>query len=272
MPEFRTHRIPTTVGALEVLDAGGDRPVAAGWSSLFADIRSWSRVRPQLAVDRRLIVITGPGHGGSGDPGRRYSMADCADAAIAVLDGLRIKGSVDWLGNAWGGHVGIVLAASRPDRLRTLTTVGTPVHEYSPRCRARVRLLLAAHRVVGPAPFLVDQVVDALLSPRSRASDPAAVAITRDGFRQADRAGLRNAVVSISLRRPDLAPDLPRIGVPTLFVTGTDHPDWTPGAGPCRGSTAPARIGGRARRNRLSRTAGGSRRVRAGRPRILGHP
>lgn len=228
MPEPRTFHIRTEVGTLEALDTGSDRPVAVLWPSLFADSRSWSRVRPQLEADRRLILITGPGHGGSGDPGRRYSMADCAAAAITVLDELDIDRPVDWLGNAWGGHVGVLVALRGPDRCRTLTTIGTPVHAYPRRSRLKVRVLLGAHRVVGPASFLVDQVVSTLLSARTRADDPEAVTIARDGFRSTDPAGLRNAVVSISLRRPDLTPDLRLIGVPTLFITGTDHPDWTP--------------------------------------------
>jgi hypothetical protein len=44
----------------------------------------------------------------------------------------------------------------------------------------------------------------------------------------AHRAQLGNAVVSISLRRPDLLPILPRLSAPTLFITGTDHSGWTP--------------------------------------------
>jgi pimeloyl-ACP methyl ester carboxylesterase len=223
-----THRIRTEVGSLEVLDTGGRRPVAVLWHSLFVDNRSWSRVQAELAVDRRLIMITGPGHGASGDPGRRYSMADCAAASITVLDALGIAGPVDWLGNAWGGHVGILVAAGRPDRVRSLTTVGTPVHAYPRRKHTEIHLLLAVHRAVGPIRFLTGSVVDAMLSQHTRATDPDAIAITADGFREADRAGLRNAVVSISLRRPDLTPDLPRIQVPTLFITGADHPDWSP--------------------------------------------
>jgi pimeloyl-ACP methyl ester carboxylesterase len=42
-----------------------------------------------------------------------------------------------------------------------------------------------------------------------------------------NRAALVNAVVSISLRRPDLTSRLARIRCPTLFVTGSDHTDWT---------------------------------------------
>ena len=37
---------------------------------------------------------------------------------------------VDWVGNAWGGHVGIVFAATWPDRCRTLVTFGTPIQAY----------------------------------------------------------------------------------------------------------------------------------------------
>jgi pimeloyl-ACP methyl ester carboxylesterase len=34
-------------------------------------------------------------------------------------------------------------------------------------------------------------------------------------------------MVSISLRRPDLTPRLAAIRCPTVFVTGSDHPEWT---------------------------------------------
>ena len=43
-----------------------------------------------------------------------------------------------------------------------------------------------------------------------------------------NRAALTNAIVSISLRRPDLTSQLTQIRCPTLFVTGSDHTGWTP--------------------------------------------
>ena len=45
---------------------------------------------------------------------------------------------------------------------------------------------------------------------------------------QADPRRLRNAVVSISLGREDLATLLPRVTVPTLMITGEEHSGWTP--------------------------------------------
>jgi pimeloyl-ACP methyl ester carboxylesterase len=219
--------IQTDVGALAVRVRGTGRP-AVLWHSLFMDERSWERVEPELAADHQLILITGPGHGASSDPGRRYTMEECAEAAATVLDTLGIDEPVDWVGNAWGGHVGIVFAATRPARCRTLVTLGTPAQAYAGRERLETALLLVLYRLFGPMRVIRDGVVDTMLSPRSRAEDPAAVTMVRNCLEDADRAKLGNAVASISLRRPDLWPFLARVSAPTLFITGTDHSGWTP--------------------------------------------
>lgn len=220
-------RVETAVGSLEVR-SHGDGPPAVLWHSLFVDERSWDRVRDDLAVDRRLILITGPGHGGSSDPGHRYTMEDCAAAAEAVLDALGVTEPVDWVGNAWGGHVGAIFAATWPARCRTLVTIGTPVQALSRAERARTRFLLLAYRLAGPVGFIQDGVAKVLLSAGTRAHDPAAVSMVKGCLVDADRAALANAIVSISLRRRDLTGFLPKISAPTLFITGADHTGWTP--------------------------------------------
>ncbi len=206
----------------------GEGPPAVLWHSLFVDDRSWQRVEDDLARDRRLVIITGPGHGTGADPGRRYSLDDCAAAAGEVLAALEIREPVDWVGNAWGGHVGVVFAATLPDRCRTLATFGTPIEAYSRSERLQFRLLLAVYRVVGMRRFLSSGIVDALLSPATRASDPGAVALVLDGLRTMERRGLANAMVSISIRRRDLTSRLAEVRCPTIFVTGSDLPDWVP--------------------------------------------
>lgn len=220
----------TNVGRLRVdAPAAGDhRPTALLWHSLFVDERSWDRVIPDLSRERRLIIVTGPGHGKSGDPGHRYTLEDCAQAAGEILEALGVEDRVDWVGNAWGGHVGIVFAARHPDRMRTLVTAGTPVHPYTTAGRWSTRLLVALYRLVGPTRYITNAVIEALLSARTRADDAAAVDVVRDSFTRPDRTGMANAVVSISIRRPDLTPRLGAVGCPTLFITGTEHPDWSP--------------------------------------------
>lgn len=219
--------VETKLGPLAVRLLG-DGPPAVLWHSLFVDERSWGRVENDLATQRRLVIITGPGHGASGDAGRRYTLDDCAEAAGSVLDNLGLREPVDWVGNAWGGAVGLVFAARWPERCRTLVTLGTPVQALSLVERTRTIGLLIAYRLLGPAGFIRKGVVDTLLSPKTRAQDPAAIALVEDALIHADRGPLRNAVVSISLRRRDLTNRLATITVPTLFITGNDHTGWSP--------------------------------------------
>ncbi len=221
------HLVPTPVGSLAV-QVDGEGPPTVLWPSLFVDERSWQRVAAGLAVDHRLVLITGPGHGESTDPGRLYTNGECADAAVTVLDALGITDPVDWLGNAWGGHVGALFAARWPARCRSLVTMGTPLQALDTWERARTLFLLLAYRVFGPAAFIQAAVTKTLLSAQTRASDRGAVDLVRSCLANADRAELRNAVISVSLRREDLSSLLPDIAVPTLFITGRGHSGWTP--------------------------------------------
>ena len=222
--------IDTTLGPLAVRMLGSG-PTAVLWPSLFMDGRSWDRVIPAMAQDRRLVVIDGPGHGSSGDPGRRYSLRECVTAASQVLDRLSVTDPVDWVGNAWGGHVGLRFAADLASRCRSLVTLGTPVAALSRMERLRTYPLLAVHGVLGPIELVLSGVTEVLLSGHTRANDPEAVDLVRDSLRHANRRMLRNAVRSISLGREDLTSLLPRITAPTLLVTGSEHSGFTPAQG-----------------------------------------
>jgi pimeloyl-ACP methyl ester carboxylesterase len=218
--------VDTRLGALAVR-VRGEGPVAVLWHSLFVDDRTWNRVEDDLEGARRLVIITGPGHGASPDPGRRYNMDECAEAAADVLASFGIDEPVDWVGNAWGGHVGVVFAARWPERCRTLVTLGTPIQSLTMSERLPIWIV----RVFGPVGFIGTGIRDGLLSSTTRARDPEAGALVLDCLRGMNRAGLVNAVVSISLRRTDLTSRLAQIRCPTLFVTGSEHTGWTPEQG-----------------------------------------
>ena len=76
--------------------------------------------------------------------------------------------------------------------------------------------MLAVYRVVGMVGVLWSQICDALLSARTRANDPEAVALVLDSLRTMQRRSLANAMLSISLGRPDLTPQLASIRCPTV--------------------------------------------------------
>lgn len=226
MPDTTHHVISTAVGPLTVRTTG-EGPPAVLWHSLFVDDHSWDRVVPALSRHRRLVVICGPGHGTSGDPGRRYDMSECAEAALTVLGELDVNEPVDWVGNAWGGHIGVVLAGNGAPEVRSLVNLGGPTQAYTGSGRRKTQLLTALHRAVGPVGLLRAAVVDTLLSRRTRSIDPEAVSYV-DGCLERSGAPLRNAIHSISLDRVDVRPLLGSIRVPTLFVTGAEHVGWTP--------------------------------------------
>jgi pimeloyl-ACP methyl ester carboxylesterase len=221
------HVIETTVGPLAVRVVG-EGPNAVLWPSLFMDSRSWNRVLPDLMQHRRLVLIDGPGHGASGDPGRRYTQGDCATAAGQVLDQLAITDPVDWVGNAWGGQVGLMLAAGHPSQCRSVVALGTPVAALSRAERRRTYPLLILHGALGPLELVLSGVTDVLLSSHTRTNDPEAVHLVRDSLKHANRRMLRNAVMSISLGREDLTSLLPQVTTPTLLVTGREHSGFTP--------------------------------------------
>lgn len=217
------HMIDTKLGQLHV-EVDGEGPAAVLWHSLFVDSRSWSRLRGLLRDDRRLVLIDGPGHGKSGYPSTDFDLDDCGEAATEVLDAVGVQKPVDWLGNAWGGHVGLALAAKSPDRCRSVATIATPVQALIRRQRMTIVPMVWAYRYLGAVPALANRVAVALLGKefmRSRPDDTAAVV---RAFRDAPRAGMHRAMTSIMLNRPSLDPLLPRIQTPTLMVVTTADP------------------------------------------------
>jgi pimeloyl-ACP methyl ester carboxylesterase len=217
--------IETRVGPLRV-QTDGSGPPALLWHSLFVDSTTWNRLRPRLVGERRLVLVDGPNHGANARRRVPFTLNDCLGAAIDILDDLGITEPVDWLGNAWGGHVGLLFAADHPQRCRSLMAIGAPVHGLSPGDRRQIRLLAALY-LVGGAAAVSRLLVDALVGRDSRTSDPEARSIVRQAFERAGRLGMFDAVRWLSLQRQDLTPTLHRIERPTLVTTGPDDPMWT---------------------------------------------
>src|ERR1700683_1252150 len=87
----------------------------------------WRHWVPMLAGDYRVIRRALRGHGGSGEPGPSYAWS--FDNLVRDLndfcDALRLK-DFHLLGESPGGMLGVGYAATRADRLRSLTLCATP--------------------------------------------------------------------------------------------------------------------------------------------------
>lgn len=226
MTTHTAQRVPTVVGDLYV-ETGGSGPAAVLWHSLFVDSRSWGGVRDRLAFERTLVVIDGPGHGRSGSRPSLYTLEDCARAAMQILDHLGIDQPVDWLGNAWGGHVGIVSAVQWPQRLRSLITIGTPVYAL-PRAQRWMQIypLVSGYRLGGPVGPLTTALFDALLGEDAIAQAPALAEEVIGSFRSADRLRMYTAMRSVMLNRPDLTACLRSVRAPTVMIAAEGDRDW----------------------------------------------
>ncbi|UWW09163.1 alpha/beta fold hydrolase [Mycolicibacterium brumae] len=106
--------VDTGLGRLRLRRAGSGPPVLL-WHSLFVDSSSWGPLFDRLAQRRDVIAVDGPCHGLSEGITRDFTLGEVATAAVAVLDNLEIADPVDWVGNAWGGHVGSRWPRGVPD-------------------------------------------------------------------------------------------------------------------------------------------------------------
>jgi len=227
------HAIETEVGRLAVFEEGNG-PVLFFWPSLYLDHRSFEVVVADLASERRCVVVDGPGHGRSPGPGRPFDMATCARAAMQVLDALGI-GAVDWVGNAWGGAVGVRAAIDVPQRIRSLIAIGTPMQPLSSKMRLQTRVLLPMLRL-GMADRVGALVAAVMLPPCAARSLHEEV---QRVVREAPRAGLMETIRSVSIRRADLVGELAKIACPTLFVAGGDDAMWPPDIAAAQASRIP---------------------------------
>ncbi|MGU3502180.1 alpha/beta fold hydrolase [Mycobacterium sp. C31M] len=219
----------TRLGRLHVETIGSGDPVVL-WHSLFLDSRSWCGLAEQLASDHAVTVIDGPSHGRSEPIARDFTFAECVSAAEAVLDDLGVRGPVHWVGNAWGGHVGIQLASDRPSRIRTLTTIGTPAHALRPMERwTKAWPLVQLYRLVGPNPLLLKPLSDALVGAESQTMAPDLATLVMGAFTGAQRSAMFHAIRSMMLHRPGMSAQMRRIGAPTLIIAGRDDiTGWRP--------------------------------------------
>jgi pimeloyl-ACP methyl ester carboxylesterase len=219
--------VSTDLGRLHVRHTGNGPPVVL-WHSLFVDSRSWGPLIDELSLLRSVYTIDGPSHGGSDPVPRDFTFEEVVVCAEQALDQLGLTEPVDWVGNAWGGHVGIRLATGR--RLRTLTTIGTPVQGFSVGEKlTKAWPLVGMYRLTGASDLLVKLLFESLVGSGSLAAQPEQGATVMASFREADRNGMYHAMRSMMLQRTGIENLLGAVKVPTLVMTVRDDvTGWRP--------------------------------------------
>ncbi|GHD40933.1 alpha/beta hydrolase [Mycetocola manganoxydans] len=227
-PPEHTERIETRLGQLHTRVIGTGRTTVL-WSSMFVDSHTWD---PTLTLlldgsrePRRLVLVDPPGLGLSQPLRRRSSIAEAAGAARDLLKALD-AGRVDWVGNAFGGHVGYELARD-PSLLRSFVAISSPTEPIPPHLRRKIGVLKPLLRIAGPVGPVREAIVSAMLTEES-ASNSHLRQVVLDSLGRPTRSSMAFALRSFILDRSDVTGHLADIRIPSLFVASDDRGDWSP--------------------------------------------
>jgi pimeloyl-ACP methyl ester carboxylesterase len=182
---------------------------------------------------RTLVLVDGWSFGASEDLDRVVPdfIDACVQAAAAVVAQIQEElaaGPVDWVGSAWGGHVGLQLAATRPELVRSLITISTPIQAASASIRRQVRLLLPIYRVIGMRGPVRQGLLKGMLADVTRRTDPQAVDALVAPMSGTNRRAIARTVHSGVLTRKDLAWATFKVTCPTLMMATDDRGEWSP--------------------------------------------
>jgi 3-oxoadipate enol-lactonase len=216
--------VDTVLGPLFVDDQGTpDQPVVLLWPSLFTDHSMWRhQIDPLRAAGRRTIALDPPGHGRSPGPGRRFTMDECAQAAIQALDAAGVSTPVLYLGTSWGGFVAPRIALQAPERVSGMVLFNTSAERGTAFERMRASVLVKLMAIGALDDVTARLIVAGLLAPETRRRQPELGDDLVQRMHSWDRRGFMTAVRSVLLDREPVLDALAAVSVPTLVVSGSE--------------------------------------------------
>ena len=213
-------RIPTSMGEVSVRVTGAELPVVF-WPSILVDGDMWNDVVALLTADFQTIVIDPPGHGESEPIGRRFTLDQCGDALIEIMDSLNLERAII-VGNSWGGMVALNVGARYRERCHALAIMNSSARKATVRQWLEYGAMPLIVRLLGIAPPLPSIAAFSFLGRSSRKDRPDLKAFIRKKMQRLDRESAVATVNSILLGRSDQRLLLDRIAVPTMILGGTE--------------------------------------------------
>lgn len=203
--------------------------------------RFWNRWVPPLARERRVYRPNVRGCGGSPFPPEdfRFSSESLVQDLLTVLDHFEI-GRVDFVGEASGGILGMLLCLRAPERVRSLVLCNTPAKLPEAFRNGHALDAPSAPEAIlkyGMREWCQRTIVSRLDTDRG---GPELLAWYIDEIATTpDHVG---AAFTAWLESVDLSSDLPRIGVPSLIITGKRSAAYVEAQRAMAGRLAAARV------------------------------
>lgn len=178
---------------------------------------AWQKQVEQFRERYRVIAPDLRGHGESEATQGAISMENYARDLQALLDQLK-TGPVILIGHSMGGYIAFAFARMFPQSLRGLVLVATRAVGDSPEAAAGRKATAEKVRKEG-INALIDSMVPKMLS--SKNQDPEVAEKVRSLMSSSKPEGVAGALLGIS-QRPDSTPDLGKLSIPTLLMSGDD--------------------------------------------------
>ena len=215
---------PTILGDLYVDDQGyNGEPVALLWPSLFNDHSMWRFQIPAVrTAGWRTLALDPPGHGRSKGVERDFTMDECAEAALQILDALNIHTPVVVLGTSWGGMIAPRIALRAPERVRGIVLFNTTAESATAFDRVK-NTLLTKMLAIGALDKVVDRMIWSLnFAPETRRRQPELVAELGRNYRLWNRRGVINTVRAVLVERDATLDKLRYVKTPALVISGKE--------------------------------------------------
>ena len=117
--------VTTDLGQIYFVKKGNGSQTMIWWPSILTDHRIYDPLVSAFEERYQLILIDGPGHGKSSACNRFFTLGECTEILVKIMDTLNI-GSACVGGTCQGGMVAGECALQLPQRVRSLIMMNTP--------------------------------------------------------------------------------------------------------------------------------------------------
>jgi 3-oxoadipate enol-lactonase len=210
------HFIETDLGRICVHVRGqGDGMPIVFLHGIYLDSSLWDDVAANFP-DRCLLMIDMPGHGESSEPGRAWSLNDCAAMLLRVLDAMGISKCMA-VGHSWGAMTALRSACLYPKRFDSLCLLNMPFRRTTGlrRLGFQAQKLLAAFRS-----FYAKQAAKALYTPSLMARRPEIADQMEKSVAAKSWSSIVRTIDAVILEPDDALRLIETLKVPAVFVVG----------------------------------------------------